>query len=118
MPRAESGAALLEAVVSLSILGSTGVALAAQVQQSYESLRRATEAELRFLDASVFLDAIALWPSTDLDRRLGDRRNGPWRLEITRVLESVYEVTLRDSTGHYTFATTTVYRRPDVQPTP
>jgi type II secretory pathway pseudopilin PulG len=118
MRRAESGAALLEAIVALAILGGTGVTLVGQVRQTYEAVRRADAAERRFVEASEFLDAVALWPREDLDRRLGDRRNGPWRLEITRVLEAIYEVAVRDSTGRHTLAATTVYRRPDAQPTP
>jgi len=117
MPRGESGAALLEAIVAVSILGASGVALAAQMQQTYEAVRRAGAAERGFLDASAFLDAVALWPREDLDRRLGDRRNGPWRLEITRS-EQTYGVTIRDSTGRQTLATTVFYRSPDVPPPP
>jgi hypothetical protein len=113
MQRAEAGAALLEAIVALAILGGAGVALAAQVRQTFEAVRHADEAERRFLEASAFLDAIALWPREDLDRRMGDRRNGAWRLEITRISESIYDVTLRDSAGRHNLATTTVYRRPD-----
>src|SRR5690242_11607853 len=77
-----TGATLLEVLVAIVILATAGMALAARAAQTTNAFAaaRGTETELR--RASAFFDAIALWPRDDLDRHLGDRAEGPWRLTI------------------------------------
>jgi hypothetical protein len=101
---------LLEVVVALTILATGGAAMIALSSQSIDSLRRATAAERETERASAFFDAVALWPREDLDRHLGDRPQGPWRLIIERPLPTLYTVTLSDSTGGRTLLTTALYR--------
>ena len=48
-------------------------------------------------DADAFMAAVSLWTRDDLDRRLGDREQGPWRLVILRPEPTLYEVALRDT---------------------
>jgi type II secretory pathway pseudopilin PulG len=95
----DRGASLLEAVVALAILGVAGSALATEVWQSLATVRRLHDAEERVLGASRFLEAVSLWPEADLDRHLGDRRNGPWQLVILRGNGGVYDVAIADSNG-------------------
>ena len=45
------------------------------------------------------MEAVALWTRSDLDLRLGARAQGPWRLSITRLSPSLYEIALLDSLG-------------------
>ena len=45
--------------------------------------------------ASAFFDAVALWPRDDLDRHIGDRREGAWILTVTRPTTTLYVVVLR-----------------------
>ena len=115
MPRDETGAALLEAVVALVILGTTGAALATQVWQTLATVTRLQSAELRVVSASRFLEAVALWPRADLDRHLGNRPNGPWRLVVLRSGPTLYEVAVEDSTGGAVLVSTTIYRRDDAR---
>lgn len=104
------GAVLLEVVVALTILASGGAAMIALSSQSIDSLRRARAAEQQIERASAFLDAVALWPRSDLDRHLGDRPQGSWRLIIERPIPTLYTVALTDSTGGRTLLTTALYR--------
>lgn len=78
--------------------------------QSIDSLRRVRSAEQEIERASQFFDAVALWPRSDLDRHLGERIQGPWRLIINRPLPTLYIVTLKDSTGGRALLTTALYR--------
>lgn len=113
MRPADRGSALLEAIVALSILGGAGLALVSQVAQSIAALRHARETEARVIEADRFLHAVALWPAVELDRRLGNRPSGPWRLEIQRPTRGEYTVALFDSTGGSLLLATSLYRSDD-----
>ena len=78
-------AALLEAMVALTILTIAGTWAVVLADQSAEAIRRVRIADTEIRRASGFLDAVALWPREDLDRHLGDRREGTWILSIDRV---------------------------------
>jgi hypothetical protein len=101
---------LLEVIVALTILATGGATMIALSSQSIDSLRRARAAERETERASEFFEAIALWPRSDLDRHLGDRQQGPWRLTVKRPLPTLYTVMLTDSTGGRTLLTTALYR--------
>ena len=96
--------------MALAILGSAGVAMVAQVRTAMAVSSRTERAEMEIAEASEFLEAVALWPRGDLDRHLGNRRNGPWRLAVFRPTERLYEVTIRDSTDSRTLVATTLFR--------
>lgn len=106
----ERGTILLEALVALTILATAGLALAVGVREALETTRRAAMSERRVLDASGFLEAVALWPAEDLDRHLGDRPNGPWRLVVNRPSRDIYEVQVVDSTSRLVLVTTSLFR--------
>jgi hypothetical protein len=105
-----SGIALLEAIVALTILTVAALATVGMVRQGIESVRRAQVAEVEIRKASAFMDAIALWPRADLDRHLGDRAQGPWRLAIDRPVPTLYLVALLDSTDRRELVHTALYR--------
>jgi type II secretory pathway pseudopilin PulG len=109
MRRAEAGATLLEVVVALVILATAGTAALTMATQAMRAVAsgRAAEAEVRA--ASAFLTAVALWTREDLDRRLGEREQGPWRLRIDRSTPALYTVVLRDSLGRE-FLRTSLHR--------
>lgn len=93
------GATLLEVIVALAILGAiagSAMALAADASRVLHSVRT-RDADIRA--ASAFLEKVALWPRDDLDRRLGERQQGRWRLELRRDSPTLYSVELRDSGG-------------------
>ena len=110
MKSTEAGTVLLEAIVALSILGAAGIALAIQVQQTARSVDQIYRTERRVQDASMFLDAVALWTPTELNQRLGDRFNSGWRLSILRRGTALFDVAVRDSGTDAVLVATTLYR--------
>jgi type II secretory pathway pseudopilin PulG len=97
-------------LVALTILTIAGLAATAAVRQGADSVRRAEAADTDLRQASAFLDAVALWPRADLDRHLGDRPEGLWRLRLDRPIPTLYLVTLTDSSGARTLLRTALYR--------
>jgi type II secretory pathway pseudopilin PulG len=97
--RGRRGAALLEVLVALAILGAVGTSASALVIGAQQALRSAHRRDDEVRRASELLDAVALWSRDDLDRHLGDRPQGEWRLEVRQEWPTVYEVALRDSAG-------------------
>lgn len=108
--RARLGMVLLEAIVALAIIGIAGVIAVSLAASSLAAIDRAHKADARSQRASHFLDAVSLWTRADLDRHLGDRAEGSWRLRIERPSPTLYVVSLRDSTGERTLLTTSLYR--------
>jgi type II secretory pathway pseudopilin PulG len=105
-----NGIALLEALVALTIITVAGLAATAAVRQGAEVVRRAEATDADVRTASAFLDAVALWPREDLDRHLGDRPEGPWRLHVDRPIPTLYLVALTDSTDTRVLLHTALYR--------
>lgn len=93
------GAALLEAVVALLILGTACVSATAMAAGFSRTVTKARELDASVRRASAFLDAVSLWTRADLDRRLGDRSQGPWRMRVDRPTRTLYTVVLTDSAG-------------------
>jgi type II secretory pathway pseudopilin PulG len=104
------GVVLLEVIVALTIITVAGLATVAVVRQAIDSARRAQESEAEIRRASAFMDAIALWPRADLDRHLGDRPEGAWRLVIDRPAPMLYLVALTDSLSRRELVRTALYR--------
>ena len=93
------GAALLEALVALAILGTVGSAAAWSVTESLRAVQRIHSREADQRAAARLLTAVSLWPRADLDRHLGHTRQGAWRLYIERPARTIYTVTFSDSAG-------------------
>lgn len=108
--RSRRGMTLLEVLVALAILATAAAAVLGVATQSWRAVQSARDADRSLLDASAFLDAVALWPREDLDRHLGDRAQTPWRMRIDRPLPTLYVVTLADSSGRDTLLVTSLYR--------
>jgi type II secretory pathway pseudopilin PulG len=110
VPRGESGVALLEAIVALTILGIAGTSAVVMASESARTVRRAREADAEVREASAFLDAVSLWSREDLDRHLGSRAEGPWRLRVDRPTQTLYTVALTDSAGGPELLRTALFR--------
>ncbi|WP_420127341.1 type II secretion system protein [Longimicrobium sp.] len=108
--RCRAGAVLLEAIVALVILAVAGTSAVTLVSQSADAVRRARVAEAEMREAGAFFHAVALWTRDDLDRRLGERRQGEWMLIIQRPAPTLYEVVLADSALAREILRTTLYR--------
>jgi type II secretory pathway pseudopilin PulG len=94
-----SGVVLLEVLVALAIVAVSATAMVALASESLRAAGRAQAADDATAQADDFLQIVALWPRADLDRHLGDRRQGPWNMRVDRPTPTLYTVTLHDSTG-------------------
>ena len=112
-PAGRQGAALLEAIVALAILGIAGISTLGMASEAARAVDRAREAESSLREASDFLEAVALWTRDDLDRRLGDRAQGPWRLQIDRPERELYVVILTDTLTGEALLATSLFRPAD-----
>jgi type II secretory pathway component PulJ len=90
------GAVLLEALVALAVLGMVGGTAAWMVSECIRAVAHVHESEARFRAASRVLTAVSLWPRDDLDRHLGSRTQGPWRLRIDRPRPNLYDIALSE----------------------
>ncbi len=108
--RSRRGMTLLEVLMALAILATAAMAVLGVAAQSWRSVQSARDADRSLLEASAFLDAVALWPREDLDRHLGERAQTPWRMRVDRPLPTLYVVTLADSSGKDTLLVTSLYR--------
>ena len=108
--RGRRGMVLLEAIVALTIIAVSGVTVVSLAVSSLAAMDRAHKADERSQRASHFLDAVSLWTRADLNRHLGDRAEGSWRLRIERPIATLYVVSLRDSTTDQTLLVTSLYR--------
>ena len=108
--KARCGLILLEVLVALTLLSLGAIAFVSLASESLDAVARAEAADRATARASAFLDAVALWPRADLDRHLGDRPEGPWRLRIARPAPTLYTVALTDSATGVVLLTTALYR--------
>lgn len=109
-PHERRGIVLLEAIIAMTILAVAGAAVVALATDAARAVDRAQVADAATARASAFLDAIALWPREDLDRHLGTRNEGVWRLIVDRPTSTLYSVELADSTGTHVLLHTVLYR--------
>lgn len=108
--RARRGAVLLEVLIALTILAVGAVAVMELARESANTVAHARAADGDLERASDLLEAVVLWPRADLDRHLGDRAEGPWRLRIGRPASTLYTVVLMDSARTQVLLSTALYR--------
>lgn len=111
MRAARRGVALLDAVAALAVLGTTLTAVLTLVIQANDATRAAMDRERRTREAGRFMEAVLTWPSSDLDRRLGSHRQGPWLLSITRTDRTLYRIELL-TTDSLPILSTAAWRAP------
>jgi type II secretory pathway pseudopilin PulG len=108
--RARPGAVLLEVLFAVAILATAGVTIVSLAAESARAVERTRGAERDLRAANAFLSAVALWPRADLDRHLGDRRQGRWIMRVDRARPDLYAVSLRDSATRALVLGTSLYR--------
>jgi type II secretory pathway pseudopilin PulG len=112
-----SASTLLEVLVALLIVAMTATSVASMASGAVRAAERMRAADGEMRRASAFLDVVALWPREDLDRHLGDREQGVWRLRIGRPTSLVYTALLLDSAGRRPLLATAMYRPDSIPPT-
>ena len=108
--RKRRGLVLLEVIVALTIFSVAGVSVVTLAAGALSAMARAHQADVASQKANHFFDAVSLWPRADLDRHLGDRSEGPWRLRVERPMPTLYVVSLRDSATDRILFATSLYR--------
>ena len=104
------GAVLLEAIVALTVLATIGSAAAWLAADSMRSFNRTHDRETEVRGAARLLTAASLWSREDLDRHLGSRAQGPWRMRIDRPLPTRYDVSLTDTATGIVVLRTSLWR--------
>lgn len=97
-------------MVALVILASAGTVVVSMVAESARAVQRVRDSEKEMRAADAFFNAVALWSRADLDRHLGDRRQGRWIMRVDRPAATLYMVTLSDSSTRATVLRTSLYR--------
>lgn len=108
--RRRDGIVLLEVLVALVILSTAGIAAVALASAVSRSLAEARARDEDVGAASAFLDEVALWSREDLDRHLGDRDEGAWRLRVDHPSPSIYSIALSDAGAAGTLLETFLYK--------
>jgi hypothetical protein len=104
------GAVLLEVIAAMTLLAVLGAAITVLAYESSGRVSHAAEREREVRAADALMHAVALWPRSDLDARLGRRPQGRWFLELQRPRPNLYEAHLTDSSGVVLLGTR-IYRR-------
>jgi type II secretory pathway component PulJ len=108
---AERGVALLEVLVALVILATAAIALLELVDAGTRAVTAARVRE-RQLDEDRLLSAYSLLARSDLDRRLGTRDVGPYRVNVQRPEPTLYRVALsREQAPEIEDLVTVVFRQ-------
>lgn len=104
------GVALLEALVALTLLAITGVALLGAIAEGAHVADEARRTELLAVEADRLMDAATLWSVSELDQRLGTRAQGPFRMRIDRPVGSLYLISIIDTTTSEVLVRTSLHR--------
>ncbi len=116
--RCRRGLVLLEVIIALTILAVGATAVVALASESLRAISRAGIAEMNMRRANALMEAVALWPREDLDRHLGDRPEGPWRLRVDRPVPTLYVVGLVDTASGRVLLQTSLYRAEGIDDAP
>lgn len=111
--RRRRGVALLEVLVGLTLLATSGVTLLTLLVQSSGSVELHHRRDVETRAASAALDAIAIWPREQLDARVGRSQRGPWTVEITLLTPTLYRVTIEHPLTGQVVLRTILYRQAD-----
>jgi hypothetical protein len=90
MRRNEHGAVLLEVIVALAILATTGLAMMALVQEGMATQQRVHDRDRELAAADRLLAAYSMLSRTDLDIRLGRRDVGEFTVTVQRPEPELY----------------------------
>ncbi len=90
----ERGVVLLEVIAAIAILGIATLSLIELVDAGTRSLATAREHERQLADEERLLAAYTLLARGDLDRRLGLRDVGEYRVNVQRPEPALYRIAL------------------------
>lgn len=99
--------------MALVVLGTIGTAAAWSASEWTSTVDRTIREEQQVAAAGRLLSTVSLWNRADLDRHLGRRAEGQFRMGVNRVAPTLYEVMLVDSLSGTPLLSTLVYRAED-----
>jgi len=94
MHPAERGVALLEVLVALVILATAAIAFVELVDGGTRAVTQARKRERELADEDRLLSAYTLLARSALDRRLGTRDVGPYRVSVQRPEPTLYRLAM------------------------
>jgi hypothetical protein len=104
------GAALIEALVAVVMLATTGTALITLLGQTRHSMRTVRDGERQIRDASMRLDHLVLLGRSDFLAREGRSSLAGWSLVVTQVNATLFDVSIAVSDTSAPLLGTTIYR--------
>jgi hypothetical protein len=111
MRRSERGVVLLEVIVALAILATTGLAMMALVQEAMATQQRVRDRERELAAADRILVAYSMLSRTDLDIRLGRRDVGEFTVTVQRPEPELYRAAVAPvSAPDHALLVTVLYR--------
>ena len=112
MPRADRGIVLLEVLIALVVLTTSGLAFTALVSAGLGEEREARKRERTLASEDRLLVALTLLKRAELDRRLGRHSLGEFQVDIEHPEPALYRIALRQATTpDVEDLVTVVYRR-------
>ena len=105
-----NGNALLDVVISLVVLGLSGVALITLLGQTAHSVRDVRNTERLIREASDELERFVAYDRSQLIPLKGRSSVRGWRLEIAQASPSLFDVSIATSDGTTWMLRTTLYR--------
>lgn len=94
MSTSERGVALLEVLVAVAILSLAGFAFLGLVTAGTRAVAAAAEREDLMADEERLIAAYTLADRGDLDRRLGQREVGVYRIRVERPERTLYRIAI------------------------
>lgn len=110
--RGRAGVALLEAIIALAVLGSAGLSLIAILRQAVMAQVGSQQAEQVLMNADRVLAATTLLTRVDLERRIGTRKVGEFRIEVSRPEPTLFRIALTEVRAPDRLLLVTVIHRP------
>ena len=112
MRRHERGAALLEAMVALTLLMAVGLTTVSLLVAALRNEGALAEREATLQDADRIMAVLSLLTRADLDRRLGRHPAGRFLADVRRPELTLYRIALLESDTAAVEALVTVVYRP------
>jgi Tfp pilus assembly protein PilV len=104
------GVALIEVLVALVMLATSGVALVTLVGQTAHTMRSTSNTEHQLRMAAAQLDRLILLDRAELAAREGQSSLGEWSLRVSAVSPELFDVAISATNTGAILLATTIYR--------
>lgn len=108
--RQRVGTSLLEVMISLVLLGTSGTALIALMGQSAQGLRQVHRAELEVQSASDELGRFVAYDRAQMVASIGRSTSHGWLVTVAQRAPELFDVVIADTIVNAPIVRTTLYR--------